>query len=376
MASSLYERYPTEFGAASLFNSINTVAITGRPLIDTDSYAAASFFAMLARIHQRLSKRGRAALEGKVRSGLQEPSGLAPLAFEFSIVSHLLHAGLDVQFNDYENDGGFDFLVAQDAVELELECKFISHDAGRREKLADVEHLLAELDRQLPLVLDRSCGLCAIELAFSKGIPKSNRSLRVLMENVIAHIGSGPQTRAVGDVAVSYSYFPPLEEIRDEPSQSYLKEKVAERVGMEFDGYAGSAIRADGQGIVAYVRPAASRGLLAKIKHEILAADRDQLSRTRPGVIAVQFGGITGNELAQLSSSVGQANDPLAILAAEVFRRRPHLLCLWFLARDEPKRFVLPMERVVETYTMGSGTLLYYGNAQHPLRRQIEALLH
>jgi hypothetical protein len=111
-------------------------------------FSALGYRSNIARVHEKLGERGKSRLSGQIRSGLEKEFGLGPLDFEMKIAAHLMSRGFDVDFHDLENGGGYDFLAASDGSKIEVECKHISGDTGRkihRRKLYDLGGLLCPI---------------------------------------------------------------------------------------------------------------------------------------------------------------------------------------------------------------------------------------
>ena len=95
--------------------------------VDPETHRLCAFAAMLSAVHERLPPSAQKTLEGRVKGGLTDDVGLAPLAFELLVASHLLQKGADVEWHDFES-GGFDFLVRRGSSIVEVECKTFSAD--------------------------------------------------------------------------------------------------------------------------------------------------------------------------------------------------------------------------------------------------------
>ena len=117
-----------------------------------------SFLAMIVRCHQRLGAKGKTRLKGMIEDGLKSDYGIAQLAFEMKMVAQLMSRGFDVEFNDMESGGGFDFLATNEKVEIEIECKFVSGDIGRQIHLKRLHQLGTVLLPEMAKFLDQECG--------------------------------------------------------------------------------------------------------------------------------------------------------------------------------------------------------------------------
>ncbi len=125
------------FGLELAFDEVKVhLRNTGRPIWPpqtAEQYRLYSFLSMLARVHQRLGEKGKHTLSGSMQSALSGDSGLGPIALEMRVAADLMHKGFDVSFADLEKGGGgHDFLATRDGSAIEVECKHISGDVGRK----------------------------------------------------------------------------------------------------------------------------------------------------------------------------------------------------------------------------------------------------
>jgi hypothetical protein len=106
-----------------------------------------SFAAMLTRVYRRLPPSAQHALERKMVGALKDNVGLAPIVFELRTAAHFMRAGFEVDFHDLCGSGRYDFLVRRADIEMEVECKSVSGDLGRKVHLFRQYQLGRELFR-------------------------------------------------------------------------------------------------------------------------------------------------------------------------------------------------------------------------------------
>jgi hypothetical protein len=106
-------------------------------------HAGVDFLVGLGQTIPTLSDRGKAVLLGRIRKGLDE--GLWPLQHELRIAANLSKRGWDIHFHDFEEGGGFDFLVTKDGITYEVEGKAISAFTGWPIKPENLDKLLVEV---------------------------------------------------------------------------------------------------------------------------------------------------------------------------------------------------------------------------------------
>jgi len=101
-------------------------------IASAEQYRLYAFIATTTMIYQRLTPAGQKRLRGRLLGGLKDRIGLTPLQQEMTVAAHLLSRGFDVKFSDLEIGKGFDFLAQRDDIELEVECKRVGLDLGRK----------------------------------------------------------------------------------------------------------------------------------------------------------------------------------------------------------------------------------------------------
>ena len=90
-----------------------------------------------------LSEKAKAILHGRITDGLDQ--GLWPLRHELGVAANLSKRGWDIQFHDFEEGGGFDFLVTKGGASYEIEAKAISAFTGWPIKPDGLNKLLVEI---------------------------------------------------------------------------------------------------------------------------------------------------------------------------------------------------------------------------------------
>ncbi len=108
-------------------------------------HAGVDFLLGLGQTITALSDKGKRTLLGRIKKGLDE--GLWPLRHELGIAANLSKDGWDIHFHDFEEGGGFDFLVTKDGMTYEVEAKAISAFTGWPIKPENLNKLLVEVKK-------------------------------------------------------------------------------------------------------------------------------------------------------------------------------------------------------------------------------------
>jgi hypothetical protein len=72
------------------------------------------------------------SVQRRVTGILRDDDNIRAFLFELQIATHFFRRGYDIQFADLKNLGNYDLLVSDGSLEIEIECKRKSVDAGRR----------------------------------------------------------------------------------------------------------------------------------------------------------------------------------------------------------------------------------------------------
>ena len=276
-----------------------------------------SFAVSFRRLYATLSEQARKRLTGSLWGQYGRKGGLRPLTYEMTIIQHLSRMGFRIEFHDLEEKGGFDFLaVDADGTEVEVECKHLSADVGRKIHREDAYTLLDLLKPVLAKELEnaREGQVLVVE------VPDRLESSRPVMDEIVglaaAAFGS-PNGRAES-VAASVSL---ISEDRERPDTIW---DSGHHIGTRF-GRLGVILRSANADAV-------FDAVGKKLKDE---AGR-QFSATRPSVLFAQVSDLTAPQIVELQRSQAKGVNPLQWMASQVLVSRKHLSAVSLTTLDEP----------------------------------------
>lgn len=108
--------------------------------LDAESLQMCAYIKLLNRIAQKASKN----FLNRLRGNIFDDESIKGFLFELQIAIHFFNRGYDVRFVDLEGSGNYDLLVSKDDLQVEIECKRKSIDAGRKIRKGDF-YLLADI---------------------------------------------------------------------------------------------------------------------------------------------------------------------------------------------------------------------------------------
>lgn len=299
------------------------------------------FAAMVARVFPKLPLSAQNLLRSKIRGGLKDNVGLAPLAFEMRTAEHFMRKGFDVEFHDLCHGGGYDFHIRNSGIEMEVECKSVSGDLGHRVHLLRQYQLGPYL---LQSMKDASKG--GIVKLLVATLPNRLHGQREFMDAVGTRISQAIiEAKSVTDTqpcSVSYQEhsivgspfdLPSLPQISETEVIDYCNRMLGDEIGhviMMFKPHQSATVVA--------LRSTLPNEFLKGVYHNLKDASK-QMSGTKPGVICVQFRNLTSRQLREFAESPTQSGKPtgLQLMTAKFFdsNERAHVHTLAYTAPGE-----------------------------------------
>lgn len=255
--------------------------------------ASLHFASTAVEIYKQLSEKGKRVFRGRVCDALKAENGFAALYLEISLVQRLLSYDFDVDLPDIEGTGQFDILFSLDGFSAEIECKSQSADAGRQIHRKHFYRFMATLHSNQELGQLKYQGLVLATLAGRLSVDLGQKSL--LAGAVKSLIASDETSTANGTgfklVKYRVDEIAGLEESLHDPKllQAALNNIFGSNLHVAgWRGDEGAFLMA----MTSTKEDDTSFSLLAAMRK-----GASQLSKNRPGFLAVQEHGITPDEL-------------------------------------------------------------------------------
>lgn len=239
--------------------------------------------------------------KNKILGDLGDPARLKSFLFELQIATHFLVRGFDVDFLDLESQSeqeSFDFLVKNQHAEIEIECKRKSYDAGRKVTregfylLADAicsETLGGGQNFAVNIVCQDTLGKNQHEFQ------KFAESIRCALDSKQVSINLGPK------VSAQISTLPPDMKISS-------NQEAAKILSPNWTPDAHYAVISGKKGTIIIRTESQKRDRVLKAIFEELEKGSDQLTKTRPSILACYIEEIEENEWELLKDEGGLAN--------------------------------------------------------------------
>jgi hypothetical protein len=261
--------------------------------VSLEAFAALQFAQMVVEVHKCLSSSGKLVLAGRIRDALKAENGFASLYLELDMARRLIDAGFELEFSDLEAMARYDLRFWNHRVGGEIECKSLSADAGRKIHRKDFYRFMDAVSPHMAKRVEASANEVLL-LTLDNRLPADTESQlqlrsatqRLLEDATLTHIQEG--------------FF----EIEREPLSKRLAGVSFQDVN-EFYKACRSAY-GDSCHVSGILTPNACCLVIMRSKREddhskpiqdALKKAATQLSKTRPGFIAVQFDDIDQTDL-------------------------------------------------------------------------------
>lgn len=239
--------------------------------------------------------------KNKILGQLRDPSGIRSFLFELQVATHFLVKGFDVNFLDLESSGdqkSFDFLAINENTEIEIECKRKSYDSGKK-ITREGFYLLA--DAICSETLGRGQNF-AVNIVCQATLGKNQHEFQKYAELIRYALDSKEDSVNLGPKnSAQIVYFP----FGMKVSSNEEADKI---LSPNWSPTAHYAIISGNKGTIIIRTESQERDRILKAIFEELEKGSNQLSKTRPSVLACYIEGIEENDWVLLKDEGGLAN--------------------------------------------------------------------
>ena len=330
-----------------------------------------SVIAMITRCHHRLNPAGKKRLKGMLEDALKNDYGIAPLTFEFRVVAQLMMRGFDVIFHDMEEGGGFDYLAKNDDVEMEVECKFVSGDIGRKIHRKRMYQLGSVLLPETTDLLDRGCGGFLIRILIPgrlSGKSEQHHNIRHLMSQALADRTADAKLNgyevSISEFSVEDSPFGQL------PPDGISLEHVEKFLSDNFTGIEDRNVLVNFSprkgAVLVVVESAKKDAVLKGIHHQLKDSASNQLSGDRPGILCCELADLTQEQLLALGNEQ-DGGTGFQIMVSDLLARRPQIHTVAFTTPGTVRIQRSTMGTSRHTSTQETGSAYTFQNPNHQM---------
>lgn len=330
-------------------------------------YPAIAFACHALSITDLMEISNKKSMQKRIAGALRNPEDMRALQLEFTAAHHFSKKGYELEWPEISGLGTFDLFVKNiGPLGLQVECKAISADKGKkisRRKALDFFKFV-ELNLK-PLLKNLKIGLSAV-LILPSGLPTEHKE-HLLLAKKVGNAILANQSLNTDEFQIVIKEFSPriLESIEKDSNYSNHSEIIESITGIP--NLHSIALGAKGGGAICLaVQSLQDDALFESIKVTAKKAAESQLANNRPGLILLEFSGLSSDEMLNLAAhdkTLGNAPTALRKWASDFLANnsiRNHIIGIGFLSRGE-------MTRPDATTVVSSGTTYLFPRKESPL---------
>lgn len=328
-------------------------------------YPAACLALQLLTMMEEQGESAAMQLRQRFYGAVKNPADMRGLQLELAAATHFTTLGKKISWPETTGIGTFDLLVEGNGhPSLEVECKSIGEDKGRKLHGRDVVDFVSLLKDPLHDVLKSMPGGLAVVVTLPTKLPTAYKERCALAKSVARAILSGENCTLEGGSVVRMTNFdigalgaPPWSQT-DELRRTFDQlTSTKNRSALIMATKAGGAL--------ALALQSQQDDSMLEYTYETLSkAAQKQVTGTRPAMLIARFEGLPPQAMHALAENDGNAaNAPSALqITASRFlasASRPHVIGVGFLSQDAMQEVE---SGVVKTY----GTAYFFANPRSP----------
>ncbi len=331
MAHYLVDRFELELALSDIYKRRKS---TGKYVIKEQIAAEYRFFSiayMLPQVYGRLNSRGQNRIKGMLLDALKSDYGLGPLAYEINVATHLMTLGFDVEFSDLEDNSNYDFLATNGDVCMEVECKFVSADVGKKIHRKRLFQFGGSLEPKLRQFLGSSDTGLLIRLTLPDRLHGNEQQHMELSSLVCSAIAEKKMSHTSGMNRVEMQEFDLIgSPFRDHNLGRLVQTDVEKFLFERFSLDNKNVLAVFGQdlgAIIVVIESEKEDAVLKGILNQLKKSAKGQFSGSLPAILCCHLADITEEELLSLGN--GEENTTgLDYMTADLIMARPQLWCV------------------------------------------------
>lgn len=312
---------------------------------------ALGFITSFVEITKRAPEHVTAELTGKVQGLMNELRTLHDANLELQTIISLMNKGWKIRFSKKQN-GTFDTLAVKGNLEIEVECKFISSDKGKKIHNKEAAFLGDQLLKSLENFLNQQHLSHLFLISFDDGLTNSSNFIQQVSNSFrdFAEKSISPPSNS------KYSFEKYDLDIENESNESLFQEKLLK--------FSIATTKLDIKKVLYLQRPETNTriavaltckkrdNVLAYIYRELKHSANTQFSKSRAGMFNCYLEGVDHHSLPTLA-----ANSGLQGVSGRIFRseERRHVKQINYLVKPTPS--------VSQSSTQSSTSVLSFPSA-------------
>ena len=306
----------------------------------------------------------RQRFQGMLAHAMSTPSGQMSLVHEFGAIAHLAQEGWLLNPFDIEQDAQkkkVDFLASKNGREIEVECKYVSQDKGRKIHRKAFCELLGAIAASIGTEIGAESGTTLIDIVLPNRLSHKDH------DNIINSIQKRLERTNSNDGPVRISHHPTILSAADNLTAQNLRQHLTtlgyspEDVRWAHAGLLGRGL----QNNIYVVRSDKPDNYIDEIFEHLRAETREKYSVGKPGYLLVYLAGLSQDQLFEAVAAQGSTRaeaTPLQMVANRLFKLRPFLHTICF----EVEGRISPGHSNAQRYYSQNSSPYIFRNSDHP----------
>ena len=321
----------------SLVAAVGTIPIEARK--DPSNFPSLAFAAQVLQVLEGSTVKQARAFVKRVRAAFGSSENMHGLRLELQAATHFVRRGQHVVWHRVTNGGTFDLLIDDlGPAGLEVECKSISDNKGRRVHRRDALKFWGELWKDVEGIAQNLRSGLAVVLSVPYRLPEVGAERAALARAVVARILAGSGATLEGGTNLRIQPFNPkeIETVKD-ASREALREAIDTATGTT--NREAAVYRTPAGGMLAFVmQSAVEDDVLDQVFATLDDSATRQFTRQRGALFWVALQGIDANQLLSLhrqDSTPDEEPSALRLGVSSFLNRAPdHVVGVVFSSRS------------------------------------------
>jgi hypothetical protein len=310
----------------------------------TPVYPAIAFAANSLSMIDLMDKTSGQRMIRRIQGAFNNPEDIRALQLEFTAANHFTRRGHKITWSELQGGGTYDLLVADlGPMGLEVECKSFSESKGRKitsRQSIDFWHLMQPA---LMAVANKLTGGLTVVLTLSSKMPSNFNDRKNLVSRIARVILAGKNQTLPGAEITLRDFDPKLMDGFSGKEGDAPRELVDTITGTQNRQVLVTGLKSGGC-VIFVIQSRQDDNFFSAIKHSVKRAATEQLTGTRPGLLLVEFSGMSTDSLVDLAThDHTSSNDPTSLrlwtsdfLANAV--ERDHIVGIGYLSKGAMTR--------------------------------------
>lgn len=326
----LTERYGLEMAFGDVHKYFRSTNRLPWPPRTVEEFRLYGFMATFTRVHALLTSGGQRKIIGALTNCLEKDFGLGPLAFEMTVISHCLSRNFGIMFSDLDGNGGHDFLIVNESLEIEVECKHVSGDIGRQIPLRSFFELGGTLSPEISRAVDVGNEGRLIQVTLPERL-SSNKAVQARLADQITAVLTGRSEPIDSTICTiterNFSLIgsPFSTGSRTDVTMKEVRSYLSREHNIE-NRHVIVNWKPDRAAVVVEVQSIHDDKVLERIFRNLADDAKKQFSHKRPAILCVHLAAVTEEQLIELADAEKSGvQTGLQRMISHLLHKRPHL---------------------------------------------------